>query len=153
MAFTAKIQVVCSKEGLPRGGHGHPRTPPSYAPVSPATRILNENPPFFIFCTKESAPYKFIECTTVLSSFFIIRQVKPKPGKNTSLKKFHSQYYVNGSECDLTGKARETQIKVFCIMTVLTAISTYIFSRLIVHTFPKELVKRIVLKIKRFSLL
>ena len=23
---------VCSKEGLPRGGHGHPRTPPSYAP-------------------------------------------------------------------------------------------------------------------------
>ena len=26
------LQVVCSKEGLPRGGHGHPRTPPSYAP-------------------------------------------------------------------------------------------------------------------------
>ena len=88
--------------------------------LSPATRILNENPPFFIFCTKERAPYKFIECTTVVSSFFIIRQVKPKPGKNTSLKKFHSQYYVNGSECDLTGKARETQIKVFCIMTLLT---------------------------------
>lgn len=71
-------------------------------------------------------------------SFFIICQVKPKPGKNTSLKKFHSQYYVNGSECDLTGKARETQIKVFCIMTVLTPISTYIFSRLISILFLKN---------------
>ena len=40
-------------------------------------------------------------------------QVKPKPGKSTAAKKFHSQYYVNGTECDLTGKARETQIKVF----------------------------------------
>ena len=29
------LYVVCSKEGLPRGGggHGHPMTPPSYAPV------------------------------------------------------------------------------------------------------------------------
>ena len=43
MAFTAKILlwrfrhlniVGCLfKEGLPRGVHGHPRTPPSYAPV------------------------------------------------------------------------------------------------------------------------
>ena len=42
MAFTAKILsrrfrhlniVGCLlKEGLLRGGHGHPRTPPSYAP-------------------------------------------------------------------------------------------------------------------------
>ena len=33
MAFTANIlSVVCSKEGPPRGDHGHPRTPPSYAP-------------------------------------------------------------------------------------------------------------------------
>ena len=106
--------------------------------LSPATRILNENPSFFIFFTKESAPYKFIEYKTAVSSFFIIHQVKPKPGKNTSLKKFHSQYYVNGSECDLTGKARETQIKVFCIMTVLTPISTYIFSRLISILFLKN---------------
>ena len=34
MAFTTKILSVCSKEGLLRGGHGHPRTPPSYAPAS-----------------------------------------------------------------------------------------------------------------------
>ena len=27
------LWAVCSKEGLPRGGHGHPRTPPSYAPA------------------------------------------------------------------------------------------------------------------------
>lgn len=47
---------------------------------------------------------------TVVLSFF---QVKPKPGKSV-VKKFHSQSYVNGSECDLTGKARETQVKV-CI--------------------------------------
>ena len=35
------------------------------------------------------------------------------------VKKFHSQYYVNGSECDLTGKARETQIKVFWYLFTL----------------------------------
>ena len=122
--------------------------------LSPATRILNENPPSFIFCTKERAPYKFIECTTVVSSFFIIRQVKPKPGKNTSLKKFHSQYYVNGSECDLTGKARETQIKVFCIMTVLISNINIHIPQTDLHTFPRELVMRIILKsLKRFSLL
>ena len=34
MAFTTKILSVCSKQGLRRGGHGHPRTPPSYAPVN-----------------------------------------------------------------------------------------------------------------------
>ncbi|KAL9968353.1 hypothetical protein ACROYT_G026714 [Oculina patagonica] len=39
---------------------------------------------------------------------------KPKPGKSTVAKRYHSQYYVNGSECDLTGKARETQIKFYC---------------------------------------
>ena len=36
------LQVVCSKEGLPRGGHGHPRTPPpppSYAPVVKSRKL------------------------------------------------------------------------------------------------------------------
>ena len=26
------IVGCCSKEGLPKGGHGHPRTPPGYVP-------------------------------------------------------------------------------------------------------------------------
>ncbi|RMX47348.1 hypothetical protein pdam_00012582 [Pocillopora damicornis] len=44
----------------------------------------------------------------------ILRKEKPKPGKSSVAKKYHSQYYVNGTQCDLTGKERETQIKIFC---------------------------------------
>lgn len=43
-----------------------------------------------------------------------IEKTQSKPGKSGSDKKFHSQFYMNGSKCDLTGKARETQIKIFC---------------------------------------
>ena len=48
--------------------------------------------------------------TKCFLSFFL--QEKPKPGKSSVAKKFHSQYYVNGTQCDLTGKEREAQIKV-----------------------------------------
>ena len=48
--------------------------------------------------------------TKCILSFFL--QEKPKPGKSSAAKKYHSQYYVNGTKCDLTGKERETQIKV-----------------------------------------
>lgn len=48
--------------------------------------------------------------TKCFLSFFL--QEKPKPGKSSAAKKYHSQYYVNGTQCDLTGKERETQIKV-----------------------------------------
>ena len=57
--------------------------------------------------------YVYCRQQRFISRFSFFFQVKPKAGKSAVIKNFHSQYYANGSECDLTGKARETQIKVF----------------------------------------
>ncbi|NXO49132.1 OS9 protein, partial [Aramus guarauna] len=34
--------------------------------------------------------------------------------KQHQLKRYHSQNYVNGSRCDLTGRARETEVRFLC---------------------------------------
>ena len=34
VALNARFTSIIEKGLLPRGGHGHPRTPPSYAPAS-----------------------------------------------------------------------------------------------------------------------
>ncbi|XP_040281701.1 protein OS-9 isoform X2 [Bufo bufo] len=37
-----------------------------------------------------------------------------KASKHHRLKRYHSQMYVNGSKCDLTGKLRETEVRFVC---------------------------------------
>ncbi|XP_072263351.1 protein OS-9 isoform X2 [Pyxicephalus adspersus] len=37
-----------------------------------------------------------------------------KASKHHRLKRYHSQMYVNGSRCDLTGKTRETEVRFVC---------------------------------------
>ncbi|GAB0201345.1 protein OS-9 [Grus japonensis] len=37
-----------------------------------------------------------------------------KASKQHQLKRYHSQNYVNGSRCDLTGRARETEVRFLC---------------------------------------
>jgi len=67
-------------------------------------------------------------CLISLHNYFLFLffQEKPKPGKHNVVKRYHSQYYVNGSECDLTGKARETQIKVVFMFDIFSNISVHI---------------------------
>ncbi|NXK01437.1 OS9 protein, partial [Corythaixoides concolor] len=38
----------------------------------------------------------------------------PRASKQHRLKRYHSQSYVNGSRCDLTGRAREAEVRFLC---------------------------------------
>ena len=52
--------------------------------------------------------------------YFSLRQEKGSKSKNR-INRYHSQEYVNGTKCDLTGRPRRTEVRVsFILMVNLT---------------------------------
>lgn len=47
----------------------------------------------------------------------------PQATKQHQLKRYHSQSYVNGSRCDLTGRAREAEVRVSVTPPVVSPLS------------------------------
>ncbi|NXH31647.1 OS9 protein, partial [Myiagra hebetior] len=130
---------VCSRWG-PGGDRGVPPASPGASPAPSLTRGLRGTPPApsltrglrscqtkdwwtYEFCYGRHIQQYHLEESEIKGDILVLGYYQSafdwddetaKASKQHQLRRYHSQSYVNGSRCDLTGRAREAEVRFLC---------------------------------------